>query len=413
MENSKKLNETVDSVFLEQRKELGGFIAVDINGRAKVIFNSLLERGEDNPYQDFMINFDKTRELLAEVSTIVTPEIMKDTRVFRIIKDNGEVIESKKEVLLSTIKYLHNTGNKIKEVSDAENPLNISAKEIETIESTVESNFLCPMLELGGTVIIYETIIGTISYKILETPIDILDESKDGYWAASILKYNKVRGFHKLATDETRDLLRSIHNALSMTGYSDYYIVSSYNDAPLNGINLLHRCIYLWRSEVSDFRGKFFAFDDKQDIDIAELINSNKTKIEEIVGYLFNDFFDILAVTGIFAITGDFMGNEVYRRVYIDLDIDLDENSDFDLLIKKINGRLPVGFCVSVEETKRDLEYVRIILCNILKVGDNVSYILHTLKGDIVNIEATELVGTILNCKSTNNRILKIETVDE
>ncbi len=149
------------------------------------------------------------------------------------------------------------------------------------------------------------------------------------------------------------------------------------------------------------------------DIDIAELINSNKTKIEEIVGYLFNDFFDILAVTGIFAITGDFMGNEVYRRVYIDLDIDLDENSDFDLLIKKINGRLPVGFCVSVEETKRSLEYVRIILCNILKVGDNVRYILHTLKGDIVNIEATELVGTILNCKSTNNRILKIETVDE
>ena len=50
-----------------------------------------------------------------------------------------------------------------------------------------------------------------------------------------------------------------------MTGYSDYYIVSSYNDAPLNGINLLHRCIYLWRSEVRDFRGKFFAFDDKQD----------------------------------------------------------------------------------------------------------------------------------------------------
>lgn len=70
-------------------------------------------------------------------------------------------------------------------------------------------------------------------------------------------------------------------------------------------------------------------------MEIAELINPNKTKIEEIVGYLFNDFFDILAVTGIFAITGDFIGNEVYRRVYIDLDIDLDENSDFDLLIKK------------------------------------------------------------------------------
>lgn len=146
----------------------------------------------------------------------------------------------------------------------------------------------------------------------------------------------------------------------------------------------------------------------------AKLINPNKTKIEEIVGYLFNDFFNILAVTGIFAITGDFMGNEVYRRVYINLDIDLDENSDFDLLIKKkISGKLPIGFCVSVEETKRSLEYVRIILCNILKVGDNVRYILHTLKGDIVNIEATELVGTILNCKSTNNRILKIETVDE
>lgn len=228
MENSKKINEIVDSVFLEQRKELGGFIAVDINGRAKVIFNSLLERGEGNPYLDFTISFDKTRELLAEVSTIVTPEIMK-------------------------------------EVSDAENPLNISAKEIETIESTVESNFLCPMLELGGTVIIYETIIGIIYYKILKTPIDILYESKDGYWAASILKYNKVRDFHKLATDETRDLLRSIHNALSMTGYSDYYIVPSYNDAPLNGINLLHRCIYLWRSGVRDFRDKFFAFDDKQD----------------------------------------------------------------------------------------------------------------------------------------------------
>lgn len=121
------------------------------------------------------------------------------------------------------------------------------------------------MLELGGTVIIYETIIGTIYYKILKTPIDILDESKDGYWAASILKYNKVRDFHKLATDETRNLLRSIHNALSMTGYSDYYIVSSYNDAPLNGINLLHRCINLWRSGVRDFRDKFFAFDDKQD----------------------------------------------------------------------------------------------------------------------------------------------------
>lgn len=265
MENSKKLNEIVDSVFLEQRKELGGFIAVDINGRAKVIFNSLLERGEGSPYQDFTISFDKTRELLAEVSTIVTPEIIKDTRVFRIIKDNGEVIESKKEVLLSTIKYIYNTGDKIKEVSDAENPLNISAKEVETIESTIESNFLCPMLELGGTVIIYETIIGTIFYKILKTPIDILDESKDGYWAASILKYNKVRDFHKLATDEIRDLLRSIHNALSMTGYSDYYIVPSYNDVPLNGINLLHRCIYLWRSGVRDFRDKFFAFDDKQD----------------------------------------------------------------------------------------------------------------------------------------------------
>lgn len=74
---------------------------------------------------------------------------------------------------------------------------------------------------------------------------------------------------------------------------------------------------------------------------------------------------------------------------------------------------MPIGFCVSVEETKRSLEYVRIILCNVLEVSDNVRYILHTLNGDIVNIEATELVGTILNCKSTNNRIFKIETVDE
>lgn len=65
MENSKKLNEIVDSVFLEQRKELGGFIAVDINGRAKVIFNSLLERGEGNPYQDFTISFDKTRRVIS------------------------------------------------------------------------------------------------------------------------------------------------------------------------------------------------------------------------------------------------------------------------------------------------------------------------------------------------------------
>lgn len=95
----------------------------------------------------------------------------------------------------------------------------------------------------------------------------------------------------------------------------------------------------------------------------------NEKELYEVVGYLVDNFLDILNYTGSFPILGDFMNNGIFRQCYISFCLDDEENTDLEQVVKRISGQLPIGFCVYPDETIKVLVYVRNFLKDIIREG--------------------------------------------
>lgn len=98
----------------------------------------------------------------------------------------------------------------------------------------------------------------------------------------------------------------------------------------------------------------------------------NEKELYRVVGYLVNNFLDILNYTGCFVVMGDYMNNQVVRRCYLSFNLDDEENTDLEQVVKRISGQLPIGFCVYPKRTIEELKYVEQVLRDVVK--ENAKY---------------------------------------
>lgn len=93
----------------------------------------------------------------------------------------------------------------------------------------------------------------------------------------------------------------------------------------------------------------------------------NEKELYKVVGYLVNNFLDVLNYTGSFPVFGDFMNNGISRNCYIPFNLNDEENTDLEQVVKRISGQLPIGFCVYPDETIKVLASVRNLLKDIIR----------------------------------------------
>ena len=116
---------------------------------------------------------------------------------------------------------------------------------------------------------------------------------------------------------------------------------------------------------------------------------NNEKELYEVLAYVVDNFLDVLEYTEKFPITGDFMNNGVFRRIFVQFSLDDDRNTDLDYAVKSISGLLPIGFCVIPDKTIEDLKYVEGML-KITVLGEHVTFQAN-LKGDITDSHSCDI----------------------
>lgn len=123
----------------------------------------------------------------------------------------------------------------------------------------------------------------------------------------------------------------------------------------------------------------------------------NEKELYEVVGYLMNNFLDILNYTESFVVLGDFMNNQIVRRCYLSFSLSDEENTDLEQVVKRISGQLPIGFCVYPDRTIEDLKYVEQVLRDVVR--EDARYRLKTKGGLTSDFINSNIVSGVLNNK--------------
>lgn len=258
-----RLKYIIETIFLNQLRELGGFIVVNNNGFPLVV--SIEEEDLDNIENlkslvgtDFIPDLDATSGLLGLISRYL-PQSKLNARRFLVCASSGIKLELDKEVLLQFISTLYCSNKQPVSISAIkDNNQDMTGEEIvelQELERIVEEEFLDQLTELEGFVIVSRPFISNDDSMVisLKAPIHILDCANDESWINKVLDHNELSVSTCVDLKETRKLLRKLSERLNYIGPARYYRIPSLGEKTIGKGDLLAECAYLWERGKRNF----------------------------------------------------------------------------------------------------------------------------------------------------------------